>query len=127
MKHAIYPIFLATLWITASEFIRNELLFKNLWVEHFASKGLKFETTALNGILWMVWSFGLAVLMFKLLQKFSFKESLFMAWLPAFWMMWITVYNLQVLPLNLLIFAIPLSFFEIWLAGNILLKYKTKI
>jgi hypothetical protein len=113
MKKTILSILIAGVWITISEFIRNELLFKVYWINHFNSIGLKFETLPLNGILWMIWSFALAYLIFKLLHKFSIKESIFLAWLPAFLMMWITMYNLQTLPLALLLFAIPLSLLEV--------------
>jgi hypothetical protein len=40
----------------------------------------------------------------------------------AFVMMWLTLFNLQALPVALLVFAIPLSLLEIWLAIFILKK-----
>lgn len=122
MKKKILSIIIAWTWITTSEFIRNEIIFKEYWVNKFNSIGLKFETLPINGILWVVWSFGLAYLIYKLMQKFSFKETIFLAWLPSFMMMWITVYNLQVLPLKILIFAIPLSLIEIFIALIIIKK-----
>ena len=54
-------------WITASEFVRNELFFKHYWVDHFAGLGLKFATLPVNGFLWTLWSFGLAAVIAKLL------------------------------------------------------------
>jgi hypothetical protein len=122
MKKTILPITIAGIWITVSEFVRNEFLFKNYWINHFDSLGLRFETLPLNGILWMIWSFILAYVIYKLLQKFSFRETLFLAWLTAFVMMWITIYNLQVLPLRLLLFAVPLSVVEVAIAEVIIKK-----
>lgn len=122
MKKTILPISVAGIWITVSEFVRNEFLFKQYWINHFNTLGLKFETLPINRILWMVWSFALSYLIFKLLQKFSFKETIFVAWLSAFLMMWITIYNLQVLPLELLFFAVPLSFLEIVIAVLLIKK-----
>jgi hypothetical protein len=122
MKKNILPITIAGIWITVSEFVRNEFLFKSYWLDHFGSKGLKFETLPLNGFLWFVWSFALAYLIFKLLQKFSFQESLLLAWLSAFVMMWLTIFNLQVLPLALLLFAVPLSLFEVAVAAVLIQK-----
>ena len=110
----------AGIWITVSEFLRNEILFKNYWVEHYGSLGLKFATLPINGLLWMVWSFALAFMICKLLEKFSFHETMILAWLSAFVMMWITIYNLQVLPILLLIPAIPLSLVEVIVAGWII-------
>jgi hypothetical protein len=122
MKKNFLPILIAGIWITISEFTRNELLFKDYWINHFNSIGLKFETLPINGILWMIWSFILAYIIFKLLQKFSFKETILLAWLPAFLMMWITIYNLQTLPLILLLFAVPLSLLEVFIACLIIKK-----
>ena len=122
MKKKILSITIAGIWITISEFVRNEFLFKNYWIDHFNSMGLKFETLPINGVLWLIWSFALALLIFTLLQKFSVKETIFLTWLAAFFMMWITVYNLQTLPLKLLIFAIPLSLLEVFIAGQIIVR-----
>jgi hypothetical protein len=122
MKKTILALSISTIWITFWEFLRNEILFKSYWTNHFESLGLKFETLPLNGILWMLWSFLLTLLVFKLLQKFSWKETLLLSWISSFLMMWITAFNLQVLPLTLLLIAIPLSFIEILVAILIIKK-----
>ena len=122
MKKAIISIGLAGLWISISEFIRNEFLFKSYWVSHYEALGLKFETAPVNGVLWLVWSMVLAGVVYALLKKFSFREALAIAWVMAFVLMWITVFNLQVLPLGLLIFAVPLSLIEVVVAGVIIKK-----
>lgn len=122
MKRALGSIIAAGIWIILSEFLRNEFLFKSYWVEHFSSMGLPFETLPINGIFWLVWSFILAYVIFSLLQKFSFIKAMVLSWLTAFLMMWIALYNLQVLPLNLLLFAIPLSIIEVAVAGYIIEK-----
>jgi hypothetical protein len=122
MKHPIFKIIIAGLWITFSEFLRNEILFKNYWLNHFHGLGLDFKTTPLNGILWMIWSFILAYLIFKLLQKYSFIQTFIMSWIMAFVMMWIVIFNLQVLPMHLLVFAVPLSILEIVVAEIIIGK-----
>jgi hypothetical protein len=119
-KSRIIPLTLAGLWITLSEFLRNEILFKSYWVAHYAALGLHFETLPLNGILWTAWSFGLAFLIQQLLRKFTFAGAVGLAWLAAFALMWITAYNLQVLPLGLLFFAVPLSGLEVAVAAVIL-------
>jgi hypothetical protein len=120
VKKTVLPIAVAGIWITISEFLRNEFLFKNYWVHHYNSIGLIFETLPVNGILWVIWSFILSYFIFKLLQKFSFIETMFLTWLTAFMMMWITIYNLQVLPPMILIFTTPFSLLEIWVAGIII-------
>ena len=120
MKKTALPIALAGIWITASEFVRNQFLFNSYWVDHFRSLGLKFETLPLNGILWMIWSFLLAYGIFELLRKFSFGKTILLAWVPAFVLMWITIFNLQVLPLKLLVPAVPLSLIEVAIGGLII-------
>ena len=119
MKKVLLPVLLSGLWITISEFLRNELLFKSFWTAHYKNLGLTFQTLPLNGIIWMVWSFILAFLIYWLLQKYTFTQMLIFSWLAAFVLMWLTLFNLQVLPLQLLIVAIPFSLVEILVAGFI--------
>jgi hypothetical protein len=129
MKKSILKIALAGIWITFSEFLRNELIFKSYWVDHFQSLGLEFKTLPVNGIFWMVWSFLLAYVIYKLMKVFSIKETIMVSWIAAFVMMWITVFNLQVLPLTLLIFAVPLSLVEVGVGVMIIKggKFRIKI
>lgn len=124
MKNFVLPFLVSALWIGFSEFLRNEFLFKNYWIEHFSSLGLVFETLPINGVLWFAWSIGLAYLILRLLEKFSFQDTVFLAWISSFVMMWITAYNLQVLPLELLLFAVPLSIIEVVVAAMIIIKLK---
>lgn len=124
IRKDIFPVIISGIWITISEFLRNEFIFKSYWINHFSSLGLVFKTLPLNGILWMVWGFSLSCVLYRLLQKFSFKEAILLSWIPAFFMMWITIYNLQVLPLELLLFAVPLSLVEIFVAGIIIRKIR---
>jgi len=125
VKNKILPIIIAGIWITVSEFVRNEFLLKGYWLDHFRAMGLEFKTLPLNGVLWMIWSFALSYLIFMLHKKFSFIHTILLAWLPAFIMMWLTIYNLQVLPLALLIFAVPLSLVEVAVAVVIIGKFRT--
>jgi len=121
-RHKFLAAATAGVWIVGSEFARNELLFKHLWVGHFSTLGLRFETLPLNGMLWTVWGFALGYLVAALLGRFSFGEAVFLAWLAAFPMMWLTLHNLQVLPPGLLVAAIPLSVVEVVVAAAIVRK-----
>ncbi|HRX42670.1 MAG TPA: hypothetical protein P5315_07830 [Clostridia bacterium] len=116
MIRKILAVAFSGIWITISEFVRNEFLFKGYWTDHYNELGMSFETKALNGIFWFVWSIILAFIIMKVYEKFNFIQTLYITWLPAFLMMWITVYNLQVLPMKLLWFALPLSIVEITVA-----------
>jgi hypothetical protein len=123
MKRNILSTVFAGIWVTVSEFIRNEFLFKNYWITHYNSLGLDFVTLPVNGIMWMVWSFLFAYLLYRLLHHFSLWDAVCIGWMFAFLLMWITVYNLQVLPLGLLLFAVPLSILETLVAGLIIKKF----
>jgi hypothetical protein len=48
----IFSVILAGLWISASEFFRNEILLKSIWVRHYHSLGLTFPSAPLNGAAW---------------------------------------------------------------------------
>ena len=122
MKHAISKIGLATLWIALSEFIRNQLLFIAYWRDHYTSLGITFPETPIHGAVWGLWSLTLAVLIFVVSQKFSFKQTAILAWLFGFVMMWLVIGNLGVLPYGLLWFAVPLSILEVVVATLIVKK-----
>lgn len=123
-KFSVLAIIAATLWISISEFLRNEILLKNFWLDHYKSLSVEFPSAPVNGAVWGVWSLLLAVLIYFLLKKNSLRETIMLAWLSAFVMMWVVIGNLSVLPTKILIFAIPLSLLEIYLAALIIDRIK---
>jgi hypothetical protein len=48
MRKQIMAILASGLWISFSEFVRKELLFKSMWIEKYASLGLKFPSSTVN-------------------------------------------------------------------------------
>jgi len=116
------PILLSTIWITISEFVRNELLGKSLWTEHYESLGLVFPSEPLNGIVWLIWSFVFAVIIYVISRRFNLVQTTFISWTMAFVMMWLVVGNLSVLPFAILYMAVPLSILEALLATWIIVK-----
>ncbi len=117
MIKVIRTIVLTGLWITASEFLRNEFLVQKIWIDHFSAMGLPFAPNPMvSGPLWMVWSFLLGLIIWKMRIFLRFWPTVAYAWIAAFPMMWIPLFNLQVLPLNTLYAALPLSFLEVFLA-----------
>lgn len=105
-------IILAGIWINASEFLRNQLLFNRYWVEHYQALGLTFPSAPLNGIVWVIWGFVFAGTLYVISRRFSLLETTLLGWVMAFFMMWLVTWNLSVLPLPLLIYAVPLSLLE---------------
>ena len=126
MKNPILSILLATLWISLSEFFRNQLVFGYLWVAHYQSLGLTFPAAPINGAMWGLWSLLFAVELYILAQKFSLVKTALLGWLSAFVMMWVTIGNLGVLPFALLWYAVPLSLLETFVAAWIIKKICAK-
>jgi len=122
IKKTILPILLATIWISISEFVRNELLAKSYWTEHYETLGLVFPSEPINGALWGLWSLLFAIAIFFISQKFTLIQTTLLSWFVGFVLMWVVIGNLGVLPNGLLYVAVPLSLLEAFLAALIMVK-----
>lgn len=122
VKKSILPILAATAWISISEFVRNEFLFKTYWVNHYRDLGLVFPSDPVNGAVWGIWSLVFAAAIYIISRRFSLLETWLLSWVVGFILMWLVVWNLDVLPVQLLVFAVPLSLLEAYLASWIVLK-----
>ncbi|MEI7502175.1 MAG: hypothetical protein WCJ61_02730 [Paludibacter sp.] len=122
IKKIILPILLATVWISISEFVRNEFLLKSYWTAHYKSIGLVFPSEPINGAVWGLWSLLFAIAIFIIAKKFSLWQTTFLSWFVGFVFMWVVMANLGVLPEGLLYYAIPLSILESFLATFIIKK-----
>lgn len=108
-----------------SEFIRNELVIKNIWIDGFAAIGLTFPSEPINGATWGLWAFVFVAILSLLCKKFSILESTLIAWGIGFVLLWVAMWNLGVLPKDLLLWAIPWSFLEVYIAALICTKTMT--
>ena len=115
----ILALFGSGIWIGCSEFLRNEIVLKHYWLEHYAALGLLFPSSPVNGMVWVLWSFMLAGLVVVLLRRVRFVEALITAWCAGFVMMWLVIGNLAVLPLGILAVAVPWSMLEVAVAALI--------
>lgn len=120
MKKYILPILTATVWISVSEFLRNEFLLKSYWNEHYDSLGIVFPSEMINGAVWGIWSLAYAVVIFIISKRFNLWETFLLSWFLGFVLMWLVVGNMGVLPFGILWFAIPLSLLETFLAAWII-------
>ena len=118
----VLALLTATVWISISEFVRNQFLLKQYWIDHYKSLGLVFPLEPVNGAVWGIWSVLFAALIFILAQKFSVIQTALISWFAAFVMMWVTIGNLMVLPFGILWFAVPLSLLEAFVASWIIKK-----
>ena len=121
-KTIILPVLLATVWISISEFVRNQFLLKSLWIKHYKELGLTFPTDPVTGAGWGVWSLLFAVAVFIIARKFTLWETTFLSWFVAFPMLWLVLGNLAVLPHKLVLYALPFSFLESFIATLIVKK-----
>ena len=124
IKKTILPILIATIWISISEFVRNEFLLKSYWTNHYESMGLNFPSDPINGAIWGIWSLCFAICIYIFAKKFTLIQTTFISWFVGFVFMWLVIGNLNVLPLGILPFAIPLSILEAFLASLIFKRVK---
>lgn len=115
-------VFLAAVWIGLSEFFRNDVLLKSLWMEHYEKMRLLFPASPVNGVVWCVWSLLFAVAIYVVGRRFALWQTTLLSWLFAFVLMWLVVGNLDVLPLQTLLYAVPLSLLETFVAVVVVTK-----
>ncbi|MFN8259170.1 MAG: hypothetical protein U0W24_26000 [Bacteroidales bacterium] len=120
MKKTILPVLLATIWISASEFVRNEFILKTYWTAHYEKLGMVFPSAPVNGAIWGIWSLCFAVTIFILNKKYSLLQTFVFSWFIGFILMWLVIGNLNVLPFGILPLAVPLSLLEAFLASYII-------
>ncbi len=121
-KKIILPVFLATVWISISEFVRNEYIAKSYWTDHYEKLGLVFPDEPVNGAIWGLWSMLFAAFIFFISKKFTLTETTLISWLAGFLLMWMVIGNLGFLPLKLLFLAVPMSMLEVFVASWIIKK-----
>jgi hypothetical protein len=112
------------MWIGLSEFFRNQYLLKSLWVNHYNNLGLTFPIDPVNGAVWVIWSLALAVAIFYLSKKFTLWQTTFLTWFTANGMMWLVLGNLAVLPHKLVLYSLPLSILETFVATWIVKRFQ---
>jgi hypothetical protein len=122
LRTTIIPVLLMTIWISLSEFVRNQFLVKSYWLRHYESLGLVFPSQPINGALWGLWSLLFAVAIFMISRRFSLLHTALLSWLVGFVLMWVVIGNLGVLPKGMLLVAVPLSLIEAFVASFIARK-----
>jgi hypothetical protein len=122
IKNTILPVLLATIWISISEFVRNQFIVASFWTKHYQGLGLKFPSEPVNGAVWGIWSLLFAVAIFIMAKKFTMIQTTFLSWFVGFVLMWVVIGNLGVLPYGLLWYGVPLSILESFIATLIIKK-----
>lgn len=125
-KKTIFPILLVGIWINISETIRWLFLIESYWIEHYQKMHLVFPNEPVNAIIWMIWGFLFAIIIFVLSKKFNLLQTALISWLAVFVMLWVVLWNINVLPVKILWYVIPLSFFEAYIGALICKKFTRK-
>ena len=123
MSRKIISVLLATIWISISEFVRNQFILQSYWTAHYQNMGLTFPAASINGAIWGVWSLCFAVVVYFIARQYNLLQAAAISWLIGFVMMWLVIGNLGVLPYGILPIAIPLSMFEAFVAAWIIKKH----
>ena len=121
-KKTILPILLAGIWINLSETVRWIFFVEPYWVEHYQNLNLTFPSEPVNGMIWLLWGFMFATAIFILSRKFTLIQTTLLAWFVAFVMLWVVIWNINILPVGFLWFVIPLSLFEVFIGALICKK-----
>lgn len=108
----VLAVMLAGVWVNLCEVVRNQVLLSPQWQAHYRDMGLVFPAQPVNAMLWMGWAFLLAGMVFTISRRFGLWQTTFLAWVMAFVMMWVVIWNLSVLPLGILPIAVPFSLIE---------------
>jgi len=91
---------------------RNEFLLKSYWVSHYRSLGMTFPSGPVNGMIWIAWGFLFSFTIYILTGKFGLIKTALLSWFMGFVLMWVVAWNLDVLPIAILVYAFPLSLIE---------------
>jgi predicted neutral ceramidase superfamily lipid hydrolase len=126
-SHSILAVIFTGLWVNVSEFIRNEILLKKFWVEHYQSLGMIFPSKPQNGMIWVAWGFLFAIAICLISRKFNLIQTTLISWFMAFVLMWVVTWNLNILPSAILIYAVPLSLLEAFIGSYICRKISKNV
>ncbi len=124
-KKAIWHILIISLWINIAETLRWLLYSKAYFLEVYQSLNLVLPFGPIYLILWLIWGILLSTIIYIISKKYTLLQTTVMIWIMAFLMVWITLFNLNVLPLSMLWLVIPLSFIDI-LVGVLISNYLSK-
>jgi len=121
-KKAIWQILLVSLWINIFETLRWMLFAKPEIDMHFKAANLVLPNEPINNLLWLIWGIIIAVMIFIVSKKFKVLQTTFIVWITVYIMHWIALWNMAVLPINILWLAVPLTFINV-LVGALISKY----
>lgn len=118
----IWQIFLVSIWLNIFETLRWMLFAKPEIDMHFKAANIVLPNEPINNLLWLIWGIIIAVMVFIVSKKFKVLQTTFIVWITVYVMHWIALWNMAVLPINILWLAVPLTFINV-LVGALISKY----
>ncbi|MCB0793979.1 MAG: hypothetical protein KDB88_04510 [Flavobacteriales bacterium] len=119
----LIAILATTVWVSVNEFVRNQLVLADHWVEQYAGMGLTFPAEPQNGAVWGLWALCFAVIAYFISKDGGLLRAGLLLWSIGFVLMWIVIGNMAVLPFSILPVAIPWSLIEafgaVWIMKRI--------
>jgi hypothetical protein len=112
LRYTVLPIFVAMIWVSLNEFVRNQAVLMSQWVSHFEAMGLAFPAEPINGAMWGVWSLLMAIGVYFYARRFTLLEATGITWFVVFVLMWVSSGNMGFLPFGILPVALPWSVVE---------------
>ena len=126
LKKTILPILLTGIWLNISGTIRWIYLIEPYWLEKYNYLNLEFPADPINNIMWMIWGFMFAMVIFILSKRFNLIQTTLLSWFMVYVMMWVIVWNVGVLPTGMLWINIPLSFIDAYVGTFICIRLSIK-
>ena len=90
---------------------------------HFKAANLVLPNEPINNILWIIWGIIIAVMIFIVSKKFKVLQTTFIVWITVYVMHWIALWNMAVLPINILWLAVPLTFINVLVGAIICVNF----
>jgi hypothetical protein len=125
-KKAIWQILIVSLWINIFESLRWILFAKPDIDMHFKAANLVLPNGPINNILWLVWGIIIAVMIFIISKKYKVLQTTFIVWVTVYVMLWIALWNFAVLPIKILLLAVPLTFINVLVGALICNRFIAK-
>jgi len=119
LKKTILPILIAGIWINISETLRWIFLVKPYWLEHHQNLGIVLPEEPVNMVIWMIWGFIFAAVIFIFSRKFNLWQTTFLSWFLLLPLLWIVLWNMGLLPEGIVLIAGPLGLIEAFIAALI--------
>lgn len=125
-KKAIWQILLVSLWINVFETLRWMLFSKPDIDMHFKAANLVLPNGPMNNILWLIWGIIIAIMIYIISKKYKVLQTTFIVWITVYILHWIALWNFSVLPINILLLAVPLTFINVFVGALICKRLLSK-